>query len=538
MRSKKFIAPALLIVLTGSLLVQLPLAIADRSSVYEWFNPIIDVRDLLIRTYVTEPDQDKMLQLMIEGMIDALDDPHTSYIPPARLADFERQMHGTYVGIGAEVNVVDGYLTIISPMDGSPALEAGVMAGDTVLEIEGESTFNVPITESINRLLGEPNTPVNIRVRHVDGTEQDLTIIRRRIVTTTVRGLVRSGEQWNYCLDRDLGLAYVRITQFTQSTREELYNVLNALSRDDLNGLVMDMRDNPGGSLAAAVQVADLFLDSGPVVSVRNRHGKGDTFQASREGTLPDLPMVILVNGASASASEIVAGALQESGRAKVLETRTYGKGSVQEVRELPFDQGTLKFTTAHYHLPSGRNLNRLPDSEVWGVDPDPGFVMPVPDREYLEIVRTRREFEIIRDANNGVPSCTDADWIREHLLDTQLAAAIESLAARVQGEPWPAPGGDVESTHVAFDQEMTRIADERTRLIERLGTVERRLNELQDLAADAGRERLLPEDVDLLNGVVTVRDRHGNVIGEYRIDGGDMNLALQGMRLTPIEDE
>lgn len=537
MRSKKYIAPALLIVLTGTLLVQLPMAIADRSSVYEWFNPIIDVRDVLVRRYVTEPDQERMQQLMIEGMISALDDPHTSYIPPARRADFDRQMLGTYVGIGAEVNIVDGYLTIISPMDGSPALEAGILAGDTVLEIEGETTFNKPIQESIDRLLGEPGTPVRVLVRHSDGTEQQLTIVRRRIVTTTVRGLVRNGEQWRHCLDEELGLAYIRINQFTMSTREELHSTLETLNRRNLNGLVLDLRDNPGGSLGAAVHVADLFIDSGPVVSVRDRNGQGETYQARSEGTLPEFPIIILVNGASASASEIVSGALQENGRAKVLGTRTFGKGSVQEVRELPFDQGTLKYTAAHYHLPSGRNLNRLPDSEVWGVDPDPGFVMPVEDSDYRAMVLARREFEIIREGDNSTPQCIDAAWVHEHLMDTQLAAAIETLAARVRGEPWPRPGGDSDPSIVAFDQELRRIADERVRLLQRLVMVDQRLGELQNLASEAGRQPLLPGDVDLHAGTVTVRDRHGNVIGEYRIDGGDMNLALQSMRLTPVEE-
>lgn len=538
MRSKKIIAPALLVVLIGTLLVQLPLAIAERSSVYEWFNPIIDVRDVLVRRYVIEPDLEKMQQLMIQGMIDALEDPHTTYIPPSRRAEFERQMHGTYVGIGAEVNIVDGYLTIISPMEGSPALEAGVLAGDTVLEIDGESTLNRPIQESIDRLLGKPGTTVTIRVRHVDGQEQELTVTRRRIVTNTIRGLVRDGERWVHCLDEQLGLAYVRINQFTMSTREDLLSVLDELQNHKLNGLVLDLRDNPGGSLAAAVQVADLFLESGVIVSVRDRNGEGDTFRARAQGTLPEFPMIILVNSGSASASEIVAGALQEAGRAKVLGTRTFGKGSVQEVRELPFDQGTLKYTAAHYHLASGRNLNRLPDSEVWGVDPDPGFVLPIEDNAYRDMVLARREFEIIREADDDIPSCIDAQWTREHLLDDQLAAAIEALSSRVRGEPWPQPGGDSDPGLVAFNQELRRAADERARLLERLGTLEKRIGELQDLSVTAGGEPLLPDDVDLQSGTITLRDRYGNVVGEYRIDAGDMNLALQSLRLTRIEEE
>jgi len=475
---------------------------------------------------------------MIEGMIRSLDDPYTEFIPPAKLADFDKQIRGTYVGIGAEVNVVDGWLTIVSPMDGSPALEAGVLAGDIVLEIEGESTYNEPINESIARLMGEPNTPVSILVRHADGTEQELTIVRRQITTTTVRGLVRNGERWNYCLNDELGIGYIRLTQFTQSTREELHAVLDRLKRRDLNGLVFDLRDNPGGSLAAAAQVADMFISAGPIVSVRDRHGEGDTLYAQSNGTLPDFPMVILLNSGSASASEIVAGALQENGRAKVLGTRSFGKGSVQEVRELPFNQGTIKYTSAHYHLPSGRNLNRLPDSTVWGVDPDAGFVLPVDDESYVTMLRARREYEIIRENNGSVPACLSASWIREHLKDAQLVAAVESIEARVRGEAWPKPGADVQSTVVAFDQELKRAADERTRLLERLNGIEQRMLELQDVAGETGRTAFVPDDVDLVNGTVTVRDRHGNVIGTFRIDGGNVNMALQSMRLTPVEND
>lgn len=536
MRIKKTVAPVLFIVLTGAMLIQLPFAIADRTSAYEWFNPIIDVRDILTRRYVTTPDEEKMQRATIEGMIGSLNDPHTTFIPPDRRADFDKELRGTYVGIGAEVNTIDGYLTIVSPMEGSPALEAGIMAGDIVLEIEGKTTYNEPIQESINRLMGAPNTPVSIRVRHLDGEEVDLTITRRRIVTRTVRGLIRHGEAWSHCVDEALGLAYVSIRQFTESTREELADTLNRLNDRSLNGLILDLRDNPGGSLGAAVQVADLFLDSGAIVSIRDRSGEGPTYSAHRNGTLPNFPIIVLVNGASASASEIVAGALQENGRAKVLGTRTFGKGSVQEVRELPFDQGMLKFTTAHYHLPSGRNLNRLPDSLTWGVDPDSGFIMPVSDEDYLKMIRARREFEIIRD-NGSAPQCASPAWIRETMLDVQLAAAVEALQARVSGRDWPKPGLEDGQT-IAFDQELKRLTDERMRLIDRLERMEERLNELQRLADTAGKAPLLPPDVDLLSGTVTIRDRHGNVIGTYRIDGGDVRMALQGIRLTPVDEK
>ncbi len=538
MRIKRIIAPVLIGLLAGSMLVQLPLAIADRSATYDWFNPIIDIRDILIRRHVKEPDLEKMQRATIEGMIASLGDPHTIYVQPEHRADFEKQLHGRYVGIGAEVNTIDGYLTIVTPMEGSPALEAGVLAGDIVLEIDGESTFNVPIQDSIDRLLGDPGTQVAIRVRHLDGSEEDLWITRRQIVTRTVRGLLRkpgANGGWIYCVDEELGIHYVRLTQFTESTVHDLVQALASANERGLNGLVLDLRDNPGGSLRAAVAVADLFLEKGVIVSSHDRLDQGEVFMAKEEGTLPHFPMVVLVNSASASASEVVSGALQENGRAKVLGTRTFGKASVQEVRQLPFDQGTLKLTIAHYHLPSGRDLNRMPESTVWGVDPDPGFVMPVSDEEYLAMLRARRDYEIIQESN-GAPSCADPEWIRNHLLDEQLVAAVESIQTRMRGEQWPSPGED-EATHVAFDEELKRIAHERSRLLERLAMVEERMKELDDLAQVAGREDLIPDDIDFALGTVTLRDRHGNKVGTFRIDGGDLELALQSLRLSRVEE-
>jgi carboxyl-terminal processing protease len=541
-RVKRIVAPALVVLLSGALLIQLPIAIADRSAVYEWFNPIIDVRDTLVRRYVTPPDAEaerKMQQAIIEGMVGSFNDPHTVFIPPAQRSDFEKDLRGTYVGIGAEVAIEDGYLKIVTPMEGSPALEAGILAGDLVLEIEGESTFNRPVTESISRLLGEAGTPVTIRVRHIDGTEQELTITRRQIITQTVRGLRRIGEEWNYCLDESLGLHYVRITQFQESTRQDLERVLSQIGRRGLNGLVLDLRDNPGGALPAAVHVADLFLDEDRIVSVQDRNGQGPVFYASRNGTLPYFPMVILVNGGSASASEIVAGALQENGRAKVLGSRTFGKGSVQEVRELPFDQGLLKFTTAHYHLPSGRNLNRLPEgpgSETWGVDPDPGFVLQISHAEYARMMRARRDFEIIREADAAAPICAGSAWVREHMLDEQLASALEAVQERVQGRDWPALGRD-DPAVAAIDDELRRIGEQRMRLVEQLAIIEERFEQLQEAGERVGRVPLLPPDVDLSAGTLTVRDRHGNIVGAFRIEAGDLNRALQGVGLTPAED-
>ncbi len=537
-RLKKIIAPTLLALLGVGLLAQLPAAIAQRAGEYDFFDPIIDIRHILQDNYADESkiDDAKMKTAMIDGMIDTLGDPHTIYVPPADKAEFDKDLRGTYVGIGCEVNIIDHYLTIISPMDGSPALAAGVMAGDIVLEIEGQPTLDKPVDQCIDMLMGEPGTPVKIKVRHLDGKEQELSIVRGHITTRTVRGLFRMGEGWSYCIDPNLGLTYVRITQFNEDTADELLAALNSVKETGLNGLILDLRDNPGGSLETAVAVSDLFLDGGTIVSMRPRPGRGDekVYSARQEGTLPNFPMIVLVNGQSASASEIVSGALQQNGRAKVMGTRSYGKGSVQEVRELDYNRGTLKYTMALYYLPNGRNINRSTDSTVWGVDPDPGMVVAMSDEDYIDMLRARREFEVIKALDPNRPQCGDPTWVRTNLKDEQLAKAVEAMETRVKDGEWPNVGGD-NAGEVAFDVELHRALEARSRMLEQLSGVEKRIGELHGLAAEVGKPPLLPGDVDLRAGTITVKDKLGNVIGTYKIDGGNLEVALDSMQLTPV---
>lgn len=535
-RIKKTIGPLLLIMLFGALLVQLPLAIADRSSAYEWFDPIVDVRHLLVERFVDQPDATAMQKAMIQAMIRTLDDPYTVYVPPERERDFNKELRGTYVGIGAQVDQVDGFLTIVTPMDDSPALEAGVQAGDIVLEIDGVSTFEREINDSIDLLLGEEGTPVDIRVRHLDGIEQDITIVRRQIVARTVKGVRREGEAWNHWLDRELGIGYIRLSQFSDATVDELRAVFDQLGKNDLNGLVFDVRDNPGGELSAAIAVTNLFLREGVVVSLKGRKQRERSWSADADGTLPNFPMVVLINGGSASASEIFAGAVQDNGRAKVLGARSFGKGSVQEVHELPFHRGTLKLTSARYYLPSGRNLSRDSDSVVWGVDPDPGFVVPMSDDEYREMRLARREYEIIRAQSNDVgQNWSDSEWIREQAKDAQLASALDALQSRLRGEEWPIVGQDNAGV-LAMEQEIKRWIDERRHLLSRLDDVESRLLELNNLAAKAGRPPLLPPEIETDDATLTIRDKYGNMIGTYRLEEGDLELALRQVRLSPID--
>jgi carboxyl-terminal processing protease len=535
---KKTLCSVLLIGLFIALLVPLRPATAQRGSEYEWIDPIVVLRRILLEGYHEQPDEEAMQHAMLTAMADVLDDPYTVYVPPAAEVEFNKAMRGTYVGIGAEVDIVDNYLTIVSPLEDSPALDAGVKAGDIVLEIEGASTIDRSIDDCIETLLGEPGTPVDIRVRHLDGSEETLTIVRQKIVTPTVKGVRRDGDTWDFWLDERRRIGFVRLSQFTRASTEALEDVLLHLTQGGLGGLVLDLRGNPGGELTVAIDVADLFLDEGLIVSVKGRGQAPQSWQAKRNGTLPDFPMIVLVNRHSASAAEIVAGALQVNGRARVLGTRTFGKGSVQEVRDLPYDQGTIKLTTAHYYLPGGRNISRTNDDAVWGVDPDEGFVVKMGDEAFVDMILARRRFEVIRpESGPQQASFDDPRWIRETLSDVQLAAALEAMRQRLDAGTWPVLGNS-DATQLALEQ---RIEDQwrlRRHILARLDDVDQRLRELHELAEDSGRAPLLPADADLTGGTLAVRDRQGNLIGAYRLVEGDLEVALQKIELTPIDED
>ena len=322
------------VLLGAAALMQSTLAFRGTSNDYAWFDPIVEVRGLLLENFVSPVDEGSMRDAAIAAMAESLGDPYTVYVPPASEDDFNKDLRGAYVGIGAEIEIVDGWLTIVTPLDESPALAAGVRSGDTVLSIEGETTFGLSSRQCADRLMGEAGTTVNIRVRHADGEEQDLAIVRSPIRTRTVRGFGRDGESWRFMLDPDSRIAYIRVTQFTDETVAELRAAIESIDPPPA-ALVLDLRFNGGGTLTGAIEMEDLFLEEGTVVSVKSRRGLERSWAADQDEDDFGIPMVVLVNGSSASASEIVAGALQENGRAKVLGQRTFGKGSVQEVREL-----------------------------------------------------------------------------------------------------------------------------------------------------------------------------------------------------------
>lgn len=465
-------------------LLQSTLAFRGASNDYAWFDPIVEVRGLLLENFVTPVDDGSMRDAAIAAMVESLGDPYTVYVPPSDEDDFNKDLRGSYVGIGAEIDIVDGWLVIVSPLDGSPALAAGVRSGDTVLSIEGETTFGLTARQCADRLMGEPGTAVGIRVRRVDGAEEDLSIVRSPIRTRTIRGFRREGEAWRHVIDPESRIAYVRVTQFTEETVADLRETLASIEPPPA-ALVLDLRFNGGGTLNGAIEMADLFLGEGTVVSVKSRRGLERSWSADADADDRTMPMVVLVNGASASASEIVAGALQENGRAKVLGQRTFGKGSVQEVRELPDSAGILKLTTAHYALPSGRSLHRTPESSEWGVDPDPGFHVAMTDAQYRDLVVGRRPHEVIGNTADEASSrrWSDLSWLRESLGDLQLAAAIGALRAKLATGEWIAVGDDSSSVTVAADELRNQI-EFRRRLMQELEAVEARIARLEGRAS------------------------------------------------------
>ncbi|MHC4808813.1 MAG: S41 family peptidase [Planctomycetota bacterium] len=455
---RRIVAPILLTLLLATLLLRLPGAVADRAETLERLDPLIESRRILREAYAGPIDDPAAVEAAVAGYVRALGDPFTEYVPPADQESFDRDLRGEYAGIGAEVNMIDGRFIIISPMPESPALAAGLRAGDVIVSVAGEPVAGLSADQIIDRLLGPPGTEVTVGVERDGEDLGQRRITRRRIVAPTVRGLVRAGEGWDWCLDAATGIRYVRITQFNAATAIELTEAVDeaAASPADagpIRGLVLDLRDNPGGDLGTAIAVADLFLDAGVIVQVVPRDGPRRTAEATPDRSiLREVPMVVLINGSSASAAEIVAGALGEAGRALVVGSRTYGKGSVQEVRTLETAGGTRKFTVAEWRLASDRPLQRRADSETWGVDPSEGWSVPLTDSERIETFERRRSLEAIRRsdeefaAEGGRPDCRSIAWVREQLGDRQLLVAAEALATRITTGDWPRRSADRES--------------------------------------------------------------------------------------------
>ncbi|WP_017931668.1 S41 family peptidase [Robiginitomaculum antarcticum] len=317
-----------------------------------------DVLARIRKDYVVEVDDSELIDEALNGMLHSLD-PHSSYMNPDDFRDMTSTTRGEYGGLGMEVTIEDGVVTVITPMDDTPAERAGIQAGDSIVEIDGESILGLSLTEAVEKMRGAAGEPIVITVIREGADEPiEVSMVREVIKRKVVRYEVKDG------------VGYVRISSFNENTGEELENAVKELKKEiggKLPGLVVDLRSNPGGLLDQSVRVSGVFLDGGEVVSTRSRDPRDTArYNAKRGDMLKNVPVVVLINGASASAAEIVAGALQDRERAVVVGMTTFGKGSVQSVIPLAGGRdGALRLTTARYYTPSGRSIQGL------GVDPD-----------------------------------------------------------------------------------------------------------------------------------------------------------------------
>lgn len=463
------------------LVAGLSIAAARQSSVFDQIDLLVDIRHELVDGYVEAPDQQKMIEAAVRGMVESLNDPYTSYLSPDELDPFERYVRGSFSGIGAEIDTSDGRPRIVTPLEDSPAWKAGVLAGDIILEIDGESTQDMTLPDAVKKLTGEEGTQVELLVRHESGEEQRIKITRAVINIQTVRGFRRdSDHHFDYMIDDANKVGYVRITQFSERTAGELRTALDQLKKNGVKALILDLRFNPGGLLQSAVEVSDMFLGAGKkVVSVKGRVVPEQTYEATADDVMPDVPIVVLANEASASAAEIVTGALSDNGRALFVGTRTFGKGSVQQVKMLESSQGALKLTNAYYYIPSGRLIHRREDAEVWGVDPAEGAYVPLTPEQVRTMLEVRRNADVLRDDNGATDAAVTPEWIESELKDPQLAAALRAALGRLQGGEWPQVGRSGKEELIR-EVKRQNLALRRDLLKERLDEVEKELRDLQ----------------------------------------------------------
>ncbi|HPM80141.1 MAG TPA: S41 family peptidase [Candidatus Anammoximicrobium sp.] len=413
---------------------------ADRN---RYASTVSEAMDLITFNYLEDVDYRQLYENAMHGMAEGLD-PYSSYIGPAEYGRFKEELDQEFGGIGILVDFSPETkrIVVVNPLFDTPASRAGVRAGDVILAIDGKDTATMSYRDAVQLIRGLPGEPVRLTLLHV-GEEKpvDLVIQRAIIPIESVLGDARRADgDWSFQLQSDPRIMYVRVINFGENTVDELKQALRGKS---MRALILDLRDNAGGLLDAAVGTCEMFLDGGTIVTIRGRDGEvRRTYEADGEPLLPkDVPLVVLVNHFSASASEIVAACLQDHGRAKIAGQRTWGKGTVQNVIPLEAGRAALKLTTASYWRPSGKNIHRLkdaPEEAEWGVRPDPGLEVKLTEEQADAVRQARRRRDIGAGPDDAstksggtekTPQTTPAD-------DAQLRNAVEYLQQR-----WSAAG-------------------------------------------------------------------------------------------------
>ena len=413
---------------------------AQKASVYQQLDLFGDIFERIRGQYVEEVSTEKLIEAAINGMLTSLD-PHSSYMPKKDFDDMQVQTRGEFGGIGIEVTQEEGYVKVVTPMDDTPAAEAGLQTGDFITHVNGESVLGLSLDQAVDKMRGPVGSEIVVTIVREGSAEPfDVSIIRDTIKLTVVRARLEGNT------------AVLRLSTFNDQSYSALADGLKKVSEeaggmDKLNGVVLDLRNNPGGLLNQAIKISDAFLEQGEIVSTRGREASdGERFNATPGDITDGKPMVVLINGGSASASEIVAGALQDHRRAVVVGTKSFGKGSVQSVIPLRGD-GAMRLTTARYYTPSGRSIQAL------GVHPD--ILVEQPRRTEVKeeeapksAVRSRSEADLRGSLNNDSMTEDEKKMLEEEaaraeasaklrLDDYQLAYAIDILrgAAAVANE-------------------------------------------------------------------------------------------------------
>ncbi len=377
-----------------------------------------EVFDKVRSNYAEKPDDDKLVRGAIDGMLASLD-PHSTYFDPKALEDFQSSMKGEeFGGLGLEVMMEDGLVKVVSPIDDTPAARAGLLSGDLITRIDDIPVKGLTLKEAVDKMRGAAKSSVRLLIeRGANKDSKEYTIVREIIHVQSVRSHIESGD-----------IGYIRITQFNQEAYEGLRRAFDHFRAEPgdakLKGYILDLRNNPGGLLNQAVEITNAFVDGGPIVTTRGRDPEQQQSYSARRGVnlSEGKPVAVLINGGSASASEIVSGALQDLKRATLVGTRSFGKGSVQTILPLG-DEGALKLTTARYYTPSGRSI------QAKGIDPDIVVVENIPD-DLKGKVSSMGEASLVGHLKNDSEEekGSDAYVPPDRAKDTQLEAAVELL--------------------------------------------------------------------------------------------------------------
>lgn len=403
----------------------------ERREQYELMKLFVESFQQIESNYVTEVDRRELMEAAIQGMIRHLDQ-YSNYIPPARSDQFTQSVEQEFGGIGVHVDTRGRLLRVMSPLPGSPASRAGLLSGDTILEVDGKPLDDVSHQDAIKMIQGPAGRPVKLKILHV-GDDQEpevVTVVREVIQVPTVHGFrLAENKQWNFMYSDEEKIGYVHLTHFSRHTSREVRDAVQQLVDQGMQGLILDVRSNPGGLLDVAIEICDMFLSKGNIVSVKGRNVAARSWDASEDDTFPDFPIAILVNRYSASASEVVSAALQDNKRAVVVGERTWGKGSVQNIISLEEGGSQLKLTMASYHRPSGVNIHRVKGAKPeddWGVKPDEGFEHRFDDEQFFRWSEARHRREILRED----PTADSGDG--DEFTDTQLEAALDYIRGQL----------------------------------------------------------------------------------------------------------